>query len=451
MLKLPGWMIPILTEFAPVIYGMSTWYKVEVLVVGAILATGKRTVSAVMRVMGLSQETKYTKYHHVLNRAVWSGQEASEVLLRLLLKTFAKNDEPLVFGIDETIERRWGEKISARGIYRDPVRSSHSHFVKASGLRWMCLMWLTEMSWAQRIWALPFFTVLAPSERYYTERQRAHKKLTDWARQMVLQLRRWLPEQALIVVGDSSYAVLDFLHHCQTLAHPVTVITRLRLDAAVYEPAPSYSGRGRPRKKGKRLPTPQQILKNEDTLWTRMKVLWYDRQERELELFSTQAVWFHYGLPAVPIRYVLIRDRAGKFAPQALLSTDLTLSAEQILAYFMRRWQMETTFQQVRSHLGVETQRQWSDKAIARTTPILMGLFSLVTLLANTLILQEGIVPRTAAWYSKTRPTFSDALALVRSRLWAYWTFHTSLDDTDMVKVPRVLLERFNDLLAYAA
>ncbi len=206
MLKLPGWMIPILTEFAPVIDGISTWYKVEVLIVGAILTTGKRTVSAALRVMGMSQEKNYAKYHHVLNRAVWSGQEASEVLLRLLLKTFVKNDEALVFGIDETIERRWGEKISARGIYRDPVRSSHSHFVKASGLRWMCLMWLGEISWAQRIWALPFFTVLAPSERYYTERKRAHKKRTDWARQMALQLRRWLPEQALIVVGDSTYA-----------------------------------------------------------------------------------------------------------------------------------------------------------------------------------------------------------------------------------------------------
>lgn len=451
MLKLPGWMIPILTEFAPVIDGISTWYKVEVLIVGAILTTGKRTVSAALRVMGMSQEKNYAKYHHVLNRAVWSGQEASEVLLRLLLKTFVKNDEALVFGIDETIERRWGEKISARGIYRDPVRSSHSHFVKASGLRWMCLMWLGEISWAQRIWALPFFTVLAPSERYYTERKRAHKKLTDWARQMVLQLRRWLPEQALIVVGDSTYAALDFLHACQSLAHPVTVITRLRLDAALYEPAPPYSGKGRPRKKGKRLPTPQQILKDEDSLWMPMKVNWYDRQEREIELFSTTAVWFHYGLPAVPIRYVLIRDLTGKFAPQALLSTDLTLSPEQILAYFMRRWQMETTFQQVRTHLGVETQRQWSDKAIARTTPILMGLFSLVTLLANALILQEGISPRSTAWYSKTLPTFSDALALVRSRLWAYWTFHMSLDDPDMVKVPRILLERFTDLLAYAA
>lgn len=450
MLSLPSWMIPILTEFAPVIYGISTWYKVEVLVVGAILTTGKRTVSAALRVMGLSQEKKYAQYHQVLNRAVWSGREASAVLLRLLLKTFAKRGEPFVFGIDETIERRRGENIKARGIYRDPVRSSRSHFVKASGLRWICLMWLTQIPWAQRIWALPFFTVLAPSERYYSELKRSPKTLTDWSRQIVFQLRRWLPDQALIVVGDSTYAALEFLHACQSLKHPVTVITRLRLDAALYEPAPLYSGKGRPRKKGKRLPTPQQVLENDRTVWQRLKVLWYNRQEREVEFFTTQTVWFHYGLPAVPIRYLLIRDVAGKFPPQALLSTDVGLSPEPLLAYFMRRWQMETTFQQVRTHLGVETQRQWSDKAIARTTPILMGLFSLVTLLANALILRDGISVRTAAWYTKSLPTFADALALVRTHLWAHWTFHTSLDDPDMVKVPRVLLERFNDLLAYS-
>jgi hypothetical protein len=312
-------------------------------------------------------------------------------------------------------------------------------------------MWLTEISWAQRIWALPFLTVLAPSERYYAERQRSYKKLTDWAQQMVFQLRRWLPEQALVVVGDSTYAALEFLHACQALSQPVTVITRLRLDAALYEPAPPYGGKGRPRKKGKRLPTPHQRLCDEHTIWTRVKVVWYDRQEREVEIFSTLAVWFHYGLPAVPIRYLLIRDLAGKFVPQALLSTNPTLSPEQMLAYFMRRWQMETTFQQVRAHLGVETQRQWSDKAIARTTPALMGLFSLVTLLANALILREGVSVRSSTWYVKSLPTFVDALALVRSRLWAYWTFHISADDPDMVKVPRELLERLNDLLAYAA
>jgi hypothetical protein len=449
MLNLPGWMITIVGEFAPAIYRMSTWYKVEVLVTGAILATGQRTVSAVLRVMGLSQERNYVMYHHVLSRAVWSGLEVSVILLRVLLKTFDGGGD-LVFGIDETIERRRGEKIAAKGIYRDPVRSSKSHFVKASGLRWMSVMWLTTIPWAQRIWALPFLTALAASERYYEQRGRQPKKITDWARQLVYQVRRWLPERALIFVGDSTYAALDFLHACQTLAKPVTVITRLRLDAALYEPAPPYPGQGRPRKKGKRLPTPQQVIDHPKTVWTRVTLPWYNHQPRALDIVTGTAVWYHTGLPVVPIRYVLIWDVAGEFDPQAVLSTDLTLTSDYILTCFMRRWQMEPTFRHVREHLGVETQRQWSDKAIARTTPLLLGLFSLITLLANALMTRHGCSIRTAAWYPKPLPTFADALALVRRTVWAYLTFQTSRDEPDIVKVPRILLDRFHDLLCYA-
>jgi hypothetical protein len=442
-------MITIVGEFAPAIYEMSTWYKVEVLVAGAILARGQRTVSAVLRVMGLSQERNYGLYHQVLSRAVWSGLEVSAILLRLLIKTFDRGG-PLVFGIDETIERRRGEKIAAKGIYRDPVRSSKRHFVKASGLRWISVMWLTRIPWAQRIWALPFLTALAPSERYYEQRGRQAKTITDWARQLVYQVRRWLPKCVLIFVADSSYAALDFLHACQMLSNPVTVITRLRLDAALYEPAPPYSGKGRPRKKGQRLPTPQQLIDAPTTCWTRLLFFWYNHQLRQIELSTHQAVWFHNGQPPVPIRFILIRDVAGKFDPQALLCTDLTLDPLDILVFFKRRWQMEPTFRHMREHLGMETQRQWSDKAIARTTPALLGMFSLITLLAHELLSHHDLSVRTAAWYPKPLPTFSDALALVRSQLWVSLTFRMSAAEPDMVKVPRALLERFNDLLAYA-
>jgi len=449
MLSLPRFVIEQLDPFAQAIYGESTWAKVHVLVIGAILTTGKRTVSAALRVMGLGQERNYPKYHQVLSRAAWSGLTVSLILLRLLLRTFAKFGEPLVFGIDETIERRRGDKIKAKGIYRDPVRSSKAHFVKASGLRWISVMWLTTIPWAQRVWALPFLTVLAPSERYYEARGRTPKKITDWARQLIFQLRRWLPMQPLIIVGDSAYAALDFLNACQTLKQPVTVITRLRLDAALYEPPPPYSGRGRPRKKGKRLPTLQHLLDHEQTVWQRLTVPWYNHQLRPIEIVTGTAFWFHFGLPGVHIRYVLIRDVAGKFDPQALLSTDLTLSPEQILAFFMRRWQMEPTFCHVREHLGVETQRQWSDKAIARTTPVLLGLFSLITLMAHSLFTSRPVPIRTAVWYPKPLPTFSDALALVRYHLWAYFLFQMSTDEPEMIKLPRSLVERFNELLCY--
>jgi DDE superfamily endonuclease len=449
MPTLPRWIMTVMNPFAQAFWGIETWYRAQEMVVGALLTTGKRTVSAVLRVLGRADEKHYARYHNVLNRAVWSGLEVSGLLLRTVLKTFDTGG-PLVFGIDETIERRRGEKIAARGVYRDPVRSSKSHFVKASGLRWISLMWLTPIPFAARIWALPILTVLAPSERYYVERGRSAKSITRFAMQISCQLRRWLPNRTLVIVGDSTYAALELLHQCQTLVQPVTFITRLRMDAALYAPAPAYCGKGRPRKKGARLPTPAQLARDPHTVWSRLTVDWYARTQRRVDLAIVNAVWYHTGLPPVPMRYLLIRDVAGQFDPQALLSTDPTLDPLLILDYFIRRWQMESTFQQVRSHLGVETQRQWSDKAILRTTPALFGLFSLVTVLAHTLIAKHGITSRSAAWYSKALPTFSDALALVRLRLWRDLTFQLSASDPDMVLIPRTLIDRFNDLLAYA-
>jgi hypothetical protein len=237
MPALPSEIIAILQEFAPV-FSLRVWNLVQVLVIGAILAPGKRTVTAVLRVMGLSQERQFEKYHRVLNRARWSSLALSGILLRLIVASFVPKGEPLVVGIDETIERRRGPQIKARGIYRDPVGSSKSHVVKASGLRWVSMMALVAIPWADRIWALPFLTALAPSARYYAERQRGAKKITDWGRQMISHLRRWLPDRELVVVADSSYAALELLAHCAALPNPVTLITRLRLDAALYDPAP---------------------------------------------------------------------------------------------------------------------------------------------------------------------------------------------------------------------
>lgn len=453
MLNLPATIINLLNPFAPVFYGETTWEKAKTLLVGAILAPGKRTVSAMLRVMGLGEETNYAGYHHVLSRAVWSSLEASRILLKLLLAYLDKGESPLVLGIDETIERRWGAKIAARGIYRDPVRSSKSHMVKASGLRWMSLMWLASIPWAERVWALPFLTALAPSERYYEPSPRQPKKLTDWTRQMIYQVRRWLPERELVVVGDGSHAVLDLLHACQTLPNPVTMITRLRLDAALYEPAPPPTGKkGRPRKKGQRLPTLQQVLDHPDTVWETVSLNWYDGQTRQMEITSNTAVWYHNGKPPVPIRWVLLRDPLGEYDPMAVLCTTLSYSPPQIAEWFVQRWQVEVTFQEARAHLGFETQRQWSDKAIARTTPALLGLFSWLTLAAHVLQNHHPFLVRSAAWYRKPLPTFSDAIAFVRSYLWPRsHIFCLSCPEPDIVKLPRSLALRLVDTLCYAA
>ena len=257
-----------------------------------------------------------------------------------------------------------------------------------------------------------------------------------------------------MLVGDGGYAVLDLLHCCQSLAQPVILIARLRLDAALYEPAlPRQPGQnGRPPLKGSRRPPLKILLDQADVTWDSVSVDWYDGTARIVELTSQTAVWYRSGKPAVTIRWVLIRDPQNTFDPQALLCTDPAADPTQILEWFVLRWQLEVTFQEVRAHLGVETQRQWSDLAIARTTPTLLGLFSWTTLAAHALQKRHPITQRTAAWYDKPSPTFVDAIALVRRHLWlASEDFSLSVADLDTQELPVALYHRLVDSLAYAA
>jgi len=222
-------------------------------------------------------------------------------LLGLLVEAFVP-DGPLVVGVDETLERRQGKRITAKGIYRDPVRSSHSHFVKTSALRWVCLTLLAPIPWASRIWALPFLSALAPSERYTKERGKRHKKITEWAWQLLLVVRRWQPEREVVAVADGGYAALKLLERCRRLKKPITFITRLRLDAALYEPAPPRrpGQMGRPRLKGERLPNLSVVAEDPATVWTPITVAnWYGESERTVEIISETAVWHSTGLPAV--------------------------------------------------------------------------------------------------------------------------------------------------------
>jgi DDE superfamily endonuclease len=449
MPTLPLAIATVIGAFAPV-FSRRVLEHARLLMVGAILAPGKRTITSVLRVMGRSDDEHFQNYHRVLNRARWSPLKASRILLSLLLEVFVP-EGPVVMGIDETLERRRGERSSAKGIYRDPVRSSHTHFVKASGLRWVGLMVLTRIPWVDRVWALPFLTVLAPSERYYQARGRRPQSLLERARQALRLVRRWQPARELVVVGDHTYAALEWL---EAVRKTVCVITRLRLDAALYEPAPPRKPKqnGRPRKKGKRLPTPAQVLAHPSTHWQMVTIAqWYSRGARQVQLTSATAVWYHSGLPPVPIRWVLIRDPAGKLAPQALLSTRLDLDPVQILTWFIHRWQLETTFEEARAHVGLETCRQWNDRSVTRATPALFGLYSIVVLTAAHLIGDKQLPVRMAAWYPKQQATFSDTIALVRRSLWSADHFSLSQAEADVVKIPRSLLERFTDALCYAA
>jgi hypothetical protein len=450
-MDLPGKIIQVLHTFEGV-FSQRVWEGAKVLLIGAILAPGERTVAAILRVMELHAEKHFQTYHRVLNRATWSSRAVSRLLVLLLIEVFVPAPDAVVVGIDETIERRRGRKIAARGIYRDPVRSSKEFFVKTSGLRWISMMLLTPIPWAKRVWALPFLTVLAPSERYHEQCGKRHKTLTDWTRQMIGQLRSFLPKRRLVIVADGGYAVVEFL--ASVLRLPlVTIVTRMRLDAALYDPPPAREAekRGRPALKGKRQPTLAKRLSDPETVWQTSTVCWYGGITRSAELATGTALWYHAGVPPVPIRWILIRDPQGTFASQAVLCTDQNADPVQILEWFVMRWPVEVTFHEVRTHLGRETQRQWSDLAILRTTPALLGLLSLVTIFAHQLLGEHPFPVRQAAWYSKALPTFSDTLAFVRQHLWSSCFFARSSSHHDVLEIPRALFDRLVDTLAFTA
>ncbi len=450
MPSLPSEFLAVILPYAG-LFCRRVFAHVQRLLAGAILAPGKRTITSVLRIVGRQHERAFGKYHRVLSQARWSARAAGRVLLTQLVTVFAATG-PVPVGLDETLERRWGAQIAACGIYRDAVRSRRDHFVKCSGLRWMSLVLLAPIPWAGRVWALPFLTALAPSLRWAQARKRRHKTLPDWARQLLFQLTRWLPGRQVIAVGDRGYAVLDLLHAVRPY---VTLITRLRLDAALYAPVPPRPAgqKGRTRRKGARLPLLRRVAEHAELVWQQL-LLPADARSREqaVEIATGTALWYHAGKPPVPIRWVLVRQ-IGLQGEQlsAFLSTDLSLEAAAIVTYFSRRWAIETTFAQVRAHLGVETQRQWSEQAIARTTPVLLGLFSLVTLVAHRLHARGLLVAQTNSWYHKPHLIFSDAIAAVRRDLWAESLFSTSDADHVTVKLSRHQFHIWQQALAWAA
>ncbi len=338
--------------------------------------------------------------------------------------------------IDETLERRWGPKISKRGHYRDSALSSRKRSVSSPGLRWMVMAVVVTLP-------------LATTPEVSASLGKRHKSVGMWTRHMVKLLRRWLLTLPITLLGDTAYSILELGLECQE--QQVSLLTPFHLDAALYELPPERDAHpiGRPRVVGSRLPSLEQVLADPNTTWQRLSLDWYGQGERTLEICSGSAWWYRAGFPPLPIGWVLTRDPQGKRPPKALVSTNQGLTAEHIVRTFMHRWCLETTFEESRAHLGIETQRQWSDLAIDRTTPLLFGLYSLVTLFGRALHPQGRIPVTHTAWYHKHTATFHDVLAEVRRHFWGDFSFSTSPTDLDVVLVSRRALDRLTRAVCY--
>ena len=367
--------------------------------------------------MNLSQEKNYSKYHNVLRRAKWSGINASKILLGLLVASLP-HGFPILIAVDETLERRQGNKIKAIGAYRDAVRSSRANIVVSFGLKWECMALIMPLPWCKRYWALPFLMVLAPSKKSNEEAGKKHKTSIDWTVQMVSLVSRWIVRKPWILLGDGAYACMDLSRHC--VKKGAALISRFRLDAHLFE-EPVYKPKvlGRRRAKGSRIHL-RTLLNDMSKPWQCAKVKWYGGEVKRLEFLVIDCLWYQSGKPTLPVRVVLIKTPDGEKEAEALFSTCLEHSAIQIIEWFILRWNIEVTFEETRAHLGVETQRQWSELAIARSTPLLMALYSLVTLMGMKLHdLKLLANAEITSWYNKnSQLCFSDILIAVRNIIW---------------------------------
>lgn len=413
--SLPPSIIAILWPFS-VLFSKSSWFTALDLLLGAILCRGNRTVTGILRATGLSQNKGFSKYHRILNSLNWSLKRGSGILLKMLLKMVGK-ERPVIL-IDETLERRKGKKIRAKGYYRDAVRSSRSKTVNTTGLKWLVMALSFRFNFAVRAFALPFFTVLEPSERSTKKQGKRHKTTLDWSIQMVKQLVRWAPAVPFILVGDGGFACAKLAWAC--FKNDIALVSRLKMNARIYalpEEAPAGK-RGPKPKKGQRLISFKEMLTMDDLPWEDAEIAGYDGKKKRVKYLTNTAMWGADGFCPIAIRWVLVRDPTNEMDPLPLMSTDVTLTAIRMIELYVDRWGLEVTFQETREHLGVETQKQWSDKAIARTTPILMSLYTIVCLIGHRLNEETPLTAEKAAWYDKKTVTFSDLLKAVRIALW---------------------------------
>ncbi len=438
----------VLAVFRP-LFTAPTWRKLMMSLTGTLLARGRRTVAAALRASGNAQAGNWSLFHHVLNRARWSPLIVSRQLLLLIVETFVPAGTCVDLVIDETLERRWGNKISKRGHYRDSALSSKKRSVSSPGLRWIVMAVVVTLPWTTQRWALPFLCVLTTTPGVSEQLGKRHKTIAMWAHQMISLVHRWLPDRDIKLMGDTAYSVVELGLHAQ-VSHITLVITG-QLDAVLHEPPPERTAHtiGRPRVVGARLPSLEQVLHTPETNWQSLTFDWYGEGKRQLEISTGTALWYRSGLAPLSIRWVLTRDPEGSRASKAIFSTDPTQTAEQIVRDFMKRWSLEVTFEEGRAHLGIETQRQWSDRAIDRSTPLLFGLYSLVALFGHALHPDGHISLAQAAWYRKSAATFCDVLAGVRRHLWDLETFSTSPTKPDAVLVPRSTLERLSLAVCY--
>lgn len=422
MPSLPAPIITVLSIFLP-LFSQPSYLNFLILFQGHILTNGRRTITDIIKRLGLRNIKNYSKYHDFFRKAKWSSLKGAQILF-LKLVSLVPGD--ITVCIDSTVERRKGPKIKSLGIQRDAVRSTKAKKVLVPGLNWLVCAIQIKLPWCNQAWALPFLSVLMPPEKPLSSsknkrdlsKSKKHKTMTEWTCQVAVVLRRWLgPSKKITVVADSAFATYALANTCIGLG--IVLISRIRLDARTFDFPIQKAGRGRKRLVGMRLPTFKMMIKDPKLIWDTIEITWYGGIKKNIEVMTGSCLWYGYGIRPVPIKWVLTRDPDVNETATVMFSTDVSSDSIVIMEKFIGRWQIEVTFEEVRRHLGMETQRQWSDNAIDRITPCILASYSIINLLALEChtSMGEDIPIQTSSWYRKTRVTFSDVLAYVKGKI----------------------------------
>jgi len=405
-------------------FGETVFPKFVTLLLGAVLTTGRRTVSRVLYVVGELADAGPSSYHRVLSMRRWSMWSLARPLVTAILDTFVPYGVLFLVG-DETVTEHPGRKVFGKGRHRDAKRSSHSFVAHLWGHKWVVLAILVKLPGIERPWALPVLVALYRNEKDNQAAGRRHKTPSDLMRQLLCVLLRWFPARQFVFSGDGGYANHMLTRFARRHEQRLTLVSRFYADAALYAapPRPKTGAKGRPRVKGKKLPSPQDIVQRTKKR-KKLTVNWYGGQSRRVEVVTGTGHWYKSGEGLVEVLWVFVHDLTGTHRDEYFFTTDVTQSAKQVVETFTGRWSIEVTFQEVRAYLGVETTRGWIERTVLRAEPCLFGLYS-VAVLWYAALPERDRQNREPTWTGKTTVTFSDAITLVRRDLWSRWIFAT--------------------------
>lgn len=441
---LPPAVADVLLPLAPA-FTAPTFERFVLLALAALLTTGRRTVANLLRTLGCLAPGHRTSYQRALSAARWSGLKVACLLCRQVLALLPA-DRPAVLVGDDTVDGHKGKRVWGKARHRDAVRSTRAYTAWRYGHRWVVLAVLVHFPFARRPWALPVLVGLYRSAEDNRRDGRPHRTPAQLLCRLVAVLLRWFPDRRFVLVGDAGYGTHEVARFCHARRDRLALVSKLHPDANLVEPPPPYAGKGRPRVKGRALPKPRQAVAG--ARLRRAVVRWYGGGTRVVAVATGTGHWYKSGKGLVPLRWAFVRDRDGTHRDEYSFSTDPALSPEAIVGHYAWRWNIETTFQECRSGLGLETTRGWCRNTVRRAAPCLFGLYTAVALAFAAL----PEVERSArvSWPGKGGVTFSDALACVRRRLWSDWVFPQAGGDAAVQILPGPLRELVLTALAPA-